>query len=73
MAIPTAADRLFRIEGGKKINLIALEDLVSEFGHYAFPGYEVKGKAMLRVTRNADFDTDVDDADLEHDFDFPNT
>lgn len=70
MAIPTAADRLFRIEGGKKINLIALEDLVSEFGHYAFPGYEVKGKAMLRVTRNADFDTDVDDADLEHDFDF---
>lgn len=70
MAIPTAADRLFRIEGGKKINLIALEDLVSEFGHYAFPGYEVKGKTMLRVTRNADFDTEVDDADLEHDFDF---
>ena len=70
MAIPAAAERLFRIEGGKKINLITIEDLVSEFGHYAFPGYSVKGKAMLRVTRNADFDTDVDDADLEHDFDF---
>lgn len=70
MAIPSAADRLFRIEGGKKINLITAEDLVSEFGAYAFPGYTVKGKAMLRVTRNADFDTSVDDADLEHDFDF---
>ena len=70
MAIPAAAERLFRIEGGKKINLITIEDLVSEFGHYAFPGYSVKGKAMLRVTRNADFDTEVDDADLEHDFDF---
>lgn len=70
MAIPPAAERLFRIEGGKKINLITVEDLVSEFGYYAFPGYTVKGKAMLRVTRNADFDTDVDDADLEHDFDF---
>ena len=56
MAIPAAAERLFRIEGGKKINLITIEDLVSEFGHYAFPGYSVKGKAMLRVTRNADFD-----------------
>ena len=70
MAIPAAAERLFRIEGGKKINLITIEDLVSEFGHYAFPGYSVKGKAMLRVTCNADFDTEVDDADLEHDFDF---
>lgn len=70
MAIPPAAERLFRIEGGKKINLVTAEDLVSEFGAYAFPGYTVKGKAMLRVTRNADFDTNVDDADLEHDFDF---
>ena len=70
MAIPPAAERLFRIEGGKKINLVTVEDLVSEFGAYAFPGYTVKGKAMLRGTRNADFDTNVDDADLEHDFDF---
>lgn len=70
MAIPPAAERLYRIEGGKKINLIAVEDLVSEFGYYAFPGYTVKGKALIRVTRNADFDTNVDDADLEHDFDF---
>lgn len=70
MAIPPAAERLFRIEGGKKINLVTVEDLVSEFGAYAFPGYTVKGKAMLRVTRNADFDTNVDDADLEHDFRF---
>ena len=70
MAIPPAAERLFRIEGGKKINLVTVEDLVSEFGAYAFLGYTVKGKAMLRVTRNADFDTNVDDADLEHDFDF---
>lgn len=70
MAIPPAAERLYRIEGGKKINMIAVEDLVSEFGYHAFPGYTVKGKALIRVTRNADFDTNVDDADLEHDFDF---
>lgn len=70
MAIPSATERLFRIDGGKKINLITTEDLVSEFGAYAFPGYTVRSKTMLRVTRNADFDTAVDDSDLEHDFDF---
>lgn len=70
MAIPTAADRLFRIEGGKKVNLVTSEDLVSEFGYRAFPGYTVRSKALIRVTRNADFDTNVDDSDLEHDFDF---
>ena len=70
MAVPPSAERIFRIEGGKKINLILSEDLVSEFGHYAFPGYSVKSKTLVRVTRNADFDTNVDDADLEHDFDF---
>lgn len=70
MAVPSSAERLFVIDGGKKSDLITAEDLVSEFGAYAFPGYAVKSKAMLRVTRNADFDTSIDDADLERDFDF---
>lgn len=70
MAIPTSVERVFALEGGKKINLITVEDVVAEFGQYAFPGYTVKSKALLRVTRNADFDANVDDADLEHDFDF---
>lgn len=70
MAVPPSAERLFRIPGGRKVNLITLEDLVSEFGTLAFPGYTVVSKTLVRVTRNADFDTSVDDTDLEHDFDF---
>ncbi|MBQ8407161.1 MAG: polyphosphate kinase 1 [Clostridia bacterium] len=70
MAVPTHTERIFALEGGKKTNLITVEDILSEFGEYAFPGYTVKSKALLRVTRNADFDANVDDTDLEHDFDF---
>ena len=63
-----AVERLYRIGGGKKAKLIAVEELVRAFGHVAFPGYTVKNKMMMRVTRNADLDTRVDDSDMEHDF-----
>lgn len=69
-AVPAAAERMFTVKGGKKTELVALETLVGIFGGYAFPGYDVRGKMTVRVTRNADFDTCVDDADLEYDFDF---
>ena len=63
-----AVERLYRIGGGKKAKLIAVEELVRAFGHVAFPGYTVKNKMLMRVTRNADLDTRVDDSDMEHDF-----
>ena len=68
MAIPTATERLHRFGRGKKINLVTTEELVRTFGHLAFTGYTVNDKMMMRVTRNADFDTQVDDSDVEHDF-----
>jgi len=64
-----SCERLHRIgKGSKKINLITTEELVRLFGHLAFTGYDVNDKMMMRVTRNADFDTQVDDSDVEHDF-----
>lgn len=63
-----ACERLHRVGKGKKINLITTEELVRLFGYLAFTGYEVNDKMMMRVTRNADFDTQVDDSDVEHDF-----
>lgn len=68
MAINPALDRLYKIGGGENARLVALEELVRAFGHHAFIGYTVNGKMMMRVTRNADFDTQIDDADLECDF-----
>lgn len=68
MAVNSALDRLYKIGGGENVRLVPLEELVRAFGHHAFLGYTVNGKMMMRVTRNADFDTDIDDSDLERNF-----
>jgi len=70
MAINPRLEQVFQIPAGEGINLIPLEEIVSRYGFIAFPGYKVRGKALVRVTRNADFDANVEDADIEHDFDF---
>ena len=63
-------DSLVRIGGGKKVHLIPSEELLYLFGDSLFPGASVKEKSLLRVTRNADFEASVEDADIEYDFDF---
>ena len=62
--------RLFRIKGGKKIHLITSEDLLLLFADKVFPGFSIKQKALVRITRNADFDAFSKDADDEFDYDF---
>ena len=61
---------LIRIGGGKKIKLIPAEEMLYLFGDTLFPGTTIKEKSLLRVTRNADFEATVEDADIEYDFDF---
>ena len=68
MSACPGTSRLHRLSRGKKVNLITIEALVRMFGHTVFTGYEVKSRMMVRATRNADFDTQIDDADVEHDF-----
>lgn len=63
-------DRLVRIPGGKKVHLIPIEDIIYLFGHEVFPGYTIKEKALVRITRNADFTANMEDADIEYDYDF---
>lgn len=55
---------------GKKACFITLEDTVKELGQLAFAGYKCLGKTLVRVTRNADFETDEADCDSEYDYDF---
>lgn len=68
VAVNPSLDRLYRLSGEKKVRLIPLEELVRLFAKYAFTGYTVSDQMMLRVTRNADFDTAIEDTDLERDF-----
>ncbi len=70
MAISPKLPRIYKIDGGKKTSVITVEELVRTFGGAAFEGYAIKSQAMLRLTRNADFDASLDDADVERDFDF---
>lgn len=62
---PEGAKKLFFLPGGEKF--VLLEDILLRHVELAFPGYEVKGRAVFRVTRNADlalseslFDEDMD-------------
>ncbi|MDE6398658.1 MAG: polyphosphate kinase 1 [Clostridiales bacterium] len=55
---------------GKKTAFITLEDTLKELGHLAFAGFKCVSRALVRVTRNADFETDEADCDSEYDYDF---
>ena len=68
MAVNSALDRLYKIGGGENTRLVPVEELIRAFGHHAFLGYTVNGNMMMRVTRNADFDTAIDDSDIERDY-----
>lgn len=70
MAINQKLPSVYKIDGGKKVNIITVEELIRTFGYMAFEGYKIRSQAMLRLTRNADFDANIDDNDIERDFDF---
>ncbi|MGN0814372.1 MAG: polyphosphate kinase 1 [Candidatus Coproplasma sp.] len=68
MAFNENLNKVYRVGTGEKVKLVPLEELVRAFGHTAFTGYDVKDSMLMRVTRNADFDTYIDDSDVERDF-----
>ena len=70
MAISPHLPRMHTIDGGKKTHVITTEELIRTFGYLAFEGYKIQSQAMLRLTLNGDFDANIDDADIERDFDF---
>ena len=49
IALSPNVERIYRIDGGKKIHIILSEELLYLFGHLAFPGYSVKEKALIRI------------------------
>ncbi|MCD8372079.1 MAG: polyphosphate kinase 1 [Clostridia bacterium] len=63
-------DSLYRFNSGKKANFITMEEIIRNLGAYAFAGYTVTSAITIRVTRNADIETYVEDADMEYNNDF---
>ena len=68
MALNDNLPKLYRVGTGESIRLIALEEIIRACGASAFTGYDVKENMLVRCTRNAYFDTYIDDADMETDF-----
>lgn len=68
MALNENLNKLYRVGTGDAVRLIALEEVIRACGASAFTGYDVKDSMLVRCTRNADFDTYIDDADVESDF-----
>ena len=69
-SLHTTTPRLIKLSGGKKVHLMRNEEMLLNFADSVFPGFTVKDKALIRVTRNADFDASAEDADDEYGFDF---
>ena len=69
-SLHTTTPRLIKLSGGKKVHLMRSEEMLLSFADSVFPGFTVKDKALIRVTRNADFDASAEDADDEYGFDF---
>lgn len=63
-------DTVYRFSGGKKFSFITMEEVIRNLGYLAFPGYTATSSIMIRVTRNADIETYVEDADMEYNNDF---
>lgn len=63
-------DSMYRFSGGKKYAFITLEEVIRNLGATAFPGYTATSSMMIRVTRNAEFESYVEDADIEFNNDF---
>lgn len=58
--------RLIPVQSGTGISMLS-EELILHFIAEAFPGYTVKEKSIIRVTRNADIDADaLYDEDLDY-------
>ena len=70
MEFPDRAESLYAFSSRKKTALITMEEVIENLGALAFPGYTPTSSLVIRVTRNADFETDVEDADIEFNNDF---
>jgi len=70
LPVPSKCDRLIADKTDSGVRLITSEDLAYYFAEKVFSKYKVLNKALARLTRNADVDTEVYSVDYESEYDF---
>ena len=65
LPLPTQVDRFIRLpENGRSIRFLSLENLVGLFLTRVFPGYEMVGRGVFRITRDSDIEVEEEAEDL---------
>ena len=67
IAIPKSLERVYPLGDGHRF--VLLEDIIYHFCHLAFHPYKMQEKTVMAVTRNADINTEEDNA-LDEDIDY---
>jgi len=70
LPVPSKCDRLIVDKIKTTIKIITSENLAYHFADNVFSKYKVLSKALVRLTRNADVDTEIYSVDYESEFDF---
>jgi len=70
LPVPNKCDRLIADQTESGVKIMTSEDLTYYFANKVFSKYKVLSKAIVRLTRNADVNTEIYSVDYESDFDF---
>ncbi len=61
--VPTGTAKTEDLDKGSRIDVIPVEEIISEFLPQLFPGFTLSGKGMFRITRNTDVEIEEDEAE----------
>jgi len=70
LPVPDKYERIVSDKTGTSTKIMAVEDLTYYFADEVFDNYKVLSKSLVRLTRNADVDTEIFSADYESEYDF---
>jgi len=70
LPVPNKCERLISEQTPSGVNVLLAEDIVYYFADTVFSKYNVLNKALVRLTRNADINTEIFSMDFESEYDF---
>ncbi|MDR2555937.1 MAG: polyphosphate kinase 1 [Fibromonadaceae bacterium] len=70
LPVPNKCERLISEKTSSGVKILLAEDAVYYFADTVFSKYKVLSKALVRLTRNADIDTEIFSMDFESEYDF---
>ena len=70
LPVPDKYERVIAAPAADGVRIMIMEELVHHYADEVFGNYNVLGKSLARLTRNADVDTEIYSVDYESEYDF---